>query len=144
MAALSVKLLVWPALIAASAVSCGKEVGRVPVGLGATETKEIALSAGAKVSFPVHAEKYSYSGRNYVLLHVELLQQDKVVATVDCRGFELEGGAGSGCGAMHQNSACSTEVPAGGADHVRVGASLEDPQSRAEFEGLAVGIRISE
>jgi hypothetical protein len=133
-------------LLLLAAISCGKEVGRVPVDLGGEAKSEaVALAAGTRALFAVHASSYSYSGQNHVLLHVELLKGESVVATVDCRGFELEAGSGAGCGgAMQQSSSCSTKVPAGGADGVRVSARLEDPSSRAEFEGLAVGLRVQQ
>jgi hypothetical protein len=127
-------------------VSCGKEVGRVRVDLGKTATQSMALPEKARVLFPVHADSFSYKGRNYVMLKVELLRQDKVVGSLDCRAFHMDRDAGgAGCGGTAQlNTDCETEVPPGGADALRVSTHLETPEHAAEFENLAVGVRIKE
>ena len=129
-----------PVLFLFGAPSCGKEIGKVPLkGLGDTQTKEIELKGGTEVRFPVHIDKYSYSGRNYIMVQAELMKDDKVVETLRCRGYEFEGGAGSGCGgSMHYNSSCSTTVPSGGADAVRITTSLQN-SGEVSVEGLAVG-----
>ena len=88
-----------PLLFLFGAPSCGKEVGRVPfASIGDTEVHEITLKGGSEVRFPVHIDKYSYSGQNFVVVNAELMKDDDVVKTFDCRGFEFEPGSGSGCG----------------------------------------------
>lgn len=137
--------LLLPLLFLFGAPSCGKEVAKVELsGLDTAETKEVELAAGAEVRFPVHLESYSYSGRNYITVQAELMKDGAVIETMRCRGYEFEGGAGSGCGSMHLSSGCTAKVPAGGADAVRVTTSLEDKSNTVELEGLAVGIRVPE
>ena len=128
-------------LLFGALLACGKTVATVRLaGVGATGEARIALAAGADLGFAVHADKYSYSGPNHVMVHAELLRGGSVVQTMTCAGFELEGGAGSGCGATHQSAECSMTVPPGGADTVRVKTSLEN-DNELSIEGLEVRIK---
>lgn len=119
-------------------LGCGKTVATLSYqSIGTTEEVPLALAEGTEVKLAVRAEKYSYSGRNHVILEAALLQGGAVVEKMSCEGFEFEGGAGSGCKSTHYNAACSMTVPKGGADTVRVGTRMENHNS-ATIEGLQV------
>lgn len=129
------------ALCVGALLACGKTVATVKLTqIGASGETKIALPAGAEIGFAVHADKYSYSGENHVMVTAELLRAGAVVGTMTCAGFEFEGGAGAGCGATHQSSDCAMTVPGGGADAVRVSTRLENG-NEASVEGLEVRVK---
>ena len=122
--------------------SCGKLVTSVPFSaLGTTTEAAVQIAAGTRLTFPVYAKEYSYSGSGYLLIDVELVRDGAVVDRMSCRGFEFEGEAGGGCQTTHDNAECTMTVPAGGAQAVRVAARLERPATSARLDGLAVEVR---
>lgn len=122
-------------------LSCGKTIATIPIGvIGGSGEVAVAAPPGSELGFAVHAASYSYSGRNHILLKSELVKAGRVVASQECQAFEFEGGAGTGCAATHQNSACSITVPPGGADAVRVSTRLESAGT-VQVEGLEVRVK---
>ncbi|WP_437678107.1 hypothetical protein [Sorangium sp. So ce131] len=124
-------------------LSClGPTAGQVDLpGLDTPVEKQLSFPAGKQLEFPVHTERYEYSGVNQVLIEITLLRGGAPVGNITCEGFDLEGSAGCGSSATHLNSGCSMEVPAGGSDAIRAVARLADRSGSAKFEGLSVYIR---
>jgi hypothetical protein len=131
------------ALAALGAAGClGPTAGTVELaGLDKPAEKPLAFPAGKKLEFPVHAESYDYTGKNWVVIDVTLLRAGAKVATMSCKGFELEGDAGSGSSVTNSNSDCTLTVPPGGSDAIRAVATLQDKSGKASFQGLAIYIR---
>jgi len=123
--------------------SClGPTAGQVDLpGLDTPVEKPLAFPAGKDLSFAVHTGSYNYSGANNILIDVTLLRGGAPVEKMSCTGFRLEGGAGCGSSATHQNSGCMMKVPAGGSDAIQVVATLSNKSSKASFEDLSVYIR---
>lgn len=129
-----------PFVLIGAVLACGETVASIRLpGLGVAGDAPLAAPAGTWLGFAVHLDSYSYSGRNHVLVNAELLRGGAVVGSTQCRGFEFEGGAGSGCGATEHNSACGIAVPEGGIDAIRVTATLEAP-NEVSLEGLEVRV----
>ncbi len=133
----------WVApLLVVLAFGCTKTMAtiKLPKGVGSTEQIAFNVAPNTSVSFGVHASKYSYSGGNAIMLDGELLKGGAVVARMSCEGFDLEGGAGSGCGATHYNSSCAMKAPASGADTIRIATRMQNPNSSATFEGVEIRV----
>jgi hypothetical protein len=127
-------------LIFAGSSGCGETVAEVRLpSLGAVAEAPVAAPADTWLGFAVHLDRYDYVGRNYVLVDAELLRDGAVVASTQCRGFEFEGGAGSGCQTTEHARACGVTVPEGGVDTVRLSARLESGNT-AHVEGLSVRV----
>jgi hypothetical protein len=125
---------------------CGKTVGTLTYErVGATQEVPLTLKGGTQIHFAVYAERYSYRGRNQVMLDVELLKGGAVIDVVDrmsCAGWTIRGKSksGGGCKTTRYNSDCTMTVPAGGADAVRVATRLMNG-NEASFTGLQVLVR---
>ncbi|XXX74536.1 hypothetical protein WMF30_43500 [Sorangium sp. So ce134] len=134
---------VLAALGALVVLSClGPTAGQVDLpGLDVPVEKALSFPAGKKLEFPVHADRYEYSGVNDVRIEVTLLRGGAPVGSMACDGFELEGSAGFGSSATHLNGSCAITVPAGGSDAIRVVARLANRDNSASFDGLSVYIR---
>lgn len=122
--------------------ACGEEVARVPLdGFGEESEAEVTLDGGTEIDLWVHLGKYSHRGYNRILVDAKLLNDGKIIEKVQCAGFELDAGAGSGCGSAQHNSSCSMTVPKRGADAIRVEATLQTG-GEVDVEGMEVGVRV--
>ena len=133
-----------PIVILLGVSACGKKLATVQLdGIGDTKVQKVNLAEGTTVRFPVSIDEYSFSGGyNYLMIEAGMLKDDQVVENFRCRGFEFDGISGSGSRSSQYRSNCSTKIPAGGVDALRVSTSLDRSNGQVEVKGLAVEIRV--
>jgi hypothetical protein len=123
------------------AAACGRKLATVKTELGSTSTQSLALEEGTRLQFPVSALFFTYDDAMYIELKVELLREQDVVASVDCRGFSFSRKRTVGAGNAKTVTArdCVLTVPEGGADAVRVSTQVD--QGKASVKGLKVHVK---
>ncbi len=131
--------IAWAALL--SALSCTKPLAEIETELGQTTTVPLRLEQGTQLTFPVSTSWVDYDDALYILLHVELLSNQNVVASMNCHGYSFSRTRTRGCGTGKTSSFddCKVVVPPGGADHIRVSTKVD--AGEASVRGLTVLVK---
>jgi hypothetical protein len=137
-----VSVIVGAILIVRSLIGAvgGEVLARVPIAkVGDPADAPFAAAGNARLAFSVRADTCKWSGTNCLTLDVDALRGDETVAHVTCCGYRTSGG-GTVWSTEQHNDACQLDIPASGADRLRVSTKLEHPRELT-FEKLEVLVR---
>ena len=112
--------------------------------IGQPAKTDLALAAGARLSFALYAQEASFrsGSKDDLWLHVEVLAGDKVVAEDRCVGISgKHAKAGSSVGTTFWGGdGCELAVPEPGADGIRITTSWKSDGRGMSLHGVAVKV----